>query len=335
MENVVCPCRHSSAAARARANGAALEREQVQRVAGQIAPFDLQVDALALFDGVRDRLHGRAALAERFDDREPAGVFQDRAGHLPVGLGLDRGVDAAVVRDDQHAAERDGRRGQRDERRDRAADGERQEDHEEVQISAHKVVDHADAHALERGQARGDGVQDVAGADTLEIAQRHTLERVADGQPVTRGELIADRLLQPGAEIVEQEAEEHQNDLDHDALPDPRGVERRSARLRVDQQPDRIGGQRQRHGREDVREERHDEARVEPPFAFAAPVDDPFYRFEHGLTPPLPRTIPPSSSRRCAPATCSCRGGNSPAAAPACLRRRSGRSGARRCCPRF
>ena len=41
-------------------------------------------------------------------------------------------VDAAVMRDDEHEAERQRRRGKRDERRDRTAHGKADEDDEEI-----------------------------------------------------------------------------------------------------------------------------------------------------------------------------------------------------------
>ena len=138
-------------------HAAAFQRQQVQGVAGDVAPLDLQMDLLTVGDGAGDGIHGRAAPAEGFYHRKAPGVLDDRAGHVPVGLGLHGGVDAAVMGDQQHAQQGQQRGGQRDQRRNGAAHGKAYEDHQEVQIAAHKVVDHADAHVLQRGQARGDG----------------------------------------------------------------------------------------------------------------------------------------------------------------------------------
>lgn len=203
------------------------------------------MDLPAVVDGLRDGGYRRAALPEGFDHGEPARVFDDGAGQITVGLRLDRCVDAAVVRDEQHEQKGCCRGSQRDERRDRTADRKADENDQKVQISAHKVIDHADAHVLERGKAGRDGGKNAAGADLLEIAERDALERVADGQPVARGQLIADRFLQSRPEVIEQEAKKNKNDLKHDAFPDERRVKCRSGALRVDQMPDGIGGQRQ------------------------------------------------------------------------------------------
>ena len=86
------------------AHAAAFQGQQVQGVAGEVAPLDLLVDAFAVPDGFRDGVHGRAALAEGFHHRKATGVLDDRAGHVPVGLGLHGGVDAAVMGDGQHKA---------------------------------------------------------------------------------------------------------------------------------------------------------------------------------------------------------------------------------------
>ena len=53
------------------------------------------------------------------------------------------------MRNDEHEAERQRRRGKRDERRDRTAHGKADEDDEEIEVAADKIIDHADAHALE------------------------------------------------------------------------------------------------------------------------------------------------------------------------------------------
>ena len=90
------------------------------------------MDALAVADGLCHRFHRRAALAERLDDRKAARIFDDRAGHIAVRLRLHGRVDAAVMRNDEHEAERQRRRGKRDERRDRTAHGKADEDDEEI-----------------------------------------------------------------------------------------------------------------------------------------------------------------------------------------------------------
>lgn len=212
-------------------HAAAFQRQQVQCVAGHIAPFDLQVDVPAVPDGAGHGVHGRAAFAEGLDHRQTAGVFQNGAGHVTVGLRLHRSVDAAVMGDDQHEAQRQRRRQQRDERRHRAAHRKPYEDHGKVQIAAYEIVDHADTHGLQRGKPRGNGVEDIAGAHLLEISQRHPFQGVADGETVPGGELIADRLLQPRPEVVKQEPQQHQHHLYDDDTPDPCGIEGRAALL--------------------------------------------------------------------------------------------------------
>ena len=262
----------------------AFEGEQMPGVGGQIPPFDLEMDPPAVAGGSGDRFHGCARLAEGFDHGKPARIFQNGAGQIAVGLRLRGCMDAAVVRDDQHEAEGEQRSCQCDQRRERAAYREPDEDHEKVQVPADKVVDHADAHALQRGEPGGDGVQNAAGADLPEIAERNALQGIADRKTVARGELIADRLLQPCTEIVEQKAEEHEHKLDQDGSSDPRSIKRRVAPLRLDQSADGVGGKPHGQRGKDVREEGHDKAEIQLPLACAAPVNDAFYGSEHRLS---------------------------------------------------
>ena len=102
-------------------------------------------------------------------------------------------------------------RNQRDDRRAGAEHQQAQKHHRKVQVAAHKVVDHADAHAFQRAKAGGERVEDVAGAHLLEVAQRHPLEGVAHGKAVPGHQLIADGFLKAGAQVIKQKAQEHQH----------------------------------------------------------------------------------------------------------------------------
>ena len=140
-----------------KAHAAAFQRQEVQRVAGKVAPLDLQVDALAVPCGPGHGLHGGPGLAEGLDHGQPPGVLDDRAGHVPVGLGLHRGVFSAVMGDEEQAPKGQRRRSQGDQGRHRAARRQSGEDHQEVQVSPDEIVDHPDAHVFQGGQAGGDG----------------------------------------------------------------------------------------------------------------------------------------------------------------------------------
>ena len=212
-----------------------------QRVGRQIAPLDPELNPPAVRRGSADGFHRRAALSEGFDHRKPARILQDRAGQIAVGGGLDGRVARAVMRDDHEAAKGQRRGQERSQRRERTERRQTDKYHEEIEIPVDEAVDHADPHVFQRIKAGRHGVQNIAGRGLLEIAQRHPPERVAHGQTVARGQLIADRLLAARPQIVEQKAQQHKRDLYDEALPDPACIERRAGFLRVDQQTHRVG----------------------------------------------------------------------------------------------
>ena len=139
--------------------------------------------------------------------RDVGGHFREQMGQR----GLHRGILGTVVRDGQQKHQRHCRCRQRNDRRAGTEHQQAEEHHRKVQVAAHKVVDHADAHAFQRAKAGGERVEDVAGAHLLEVAQRHPLEGVAHGKAVPGHQLIADGFLKAGAQVIKQKAQEHQH----------------------------------------------------------------------------------------------------------------------------
>ena len=114
---------------------------------------------------------------------------------------------------------------QRDQRGQRTDGQQAQEDAQEIHIPADEAVHHADTHILQGVQAGGDGIEDISRIHLLEVAQGHPFQCLADGQPVPGHQLVADRLLEPGLEIAEQEPEQHQRPDDQQAQPYPAALQ--------------------------------------------------------------------------------------------------------------
>lgn len=169
------PCRHCKASGQGKPHRTAFQGKQVSGVSRQVAPFNLQVNFFAVMRSLCHRFHGGAGFAEGFHHGKTPGVFDHCAGQVPVGLGLHRGVGAAEVGNDQHTAEGKQCGHQCDQRRNRAANCERNKYHSKVQIAADKVVDHTNAHGFQGGKAGGDGIQNASGADLPEITERNSL----------------------------------------------------------------------------------------------------------------------------------------------------------------
>ena len=237
-------------------HAAAFKGQQVQRVGGQIAPFDLQVDVLAVGDGLADGVQRSGVFAERFDHRKAPGIFQNGTGHIPVGLCFHGGIPGAVAGDEQQKHQRHCRCRQRNDRRAGTEHQQAEEHHRKVQVAAHEAVDHADAHAFQRAKTGGERVEDVAGAHLLEVAQRHPLEGVAHGKAVPGHQLIADGFLKTGAEVIEQETEKDQHQHQHKAFPHPAGIKRRAVHGTLQQQADGVGRQHDGQRREQVGEKK-------------------------------------------------------------------------------
>ena len=109
------------------------------------------MDSFTVPNGLGYRLHSRAALAKGLHHSQPTGVLQHRASHVLVGLRFYRGVHPTVVGNEEQTAKGQRRRSQRDQCRQGTAQGQAEEDDQKVQVSAHKVVDHPDAHAFQGG----------------------------------------------------------------------------------------------------------------------------------------------------------------------------------------
>ena len=139
------------------AHASAFQSQQMKGVAGNIAPLDFQMDIFAVPDGARHGLHGSAAFSKRFHHGEASGVLDHGPCHILIGLGLHRSILAAIMGNYQHKSQGKSRCQKGDEGRQWAENCKADENHEEIQISADEIVDHADPHIFQRGKACRDG----------------------------------------------------------------------------------------------------------------------------------------------------------------------------------
>ena len=291
-------------------HGSDFQRQQVQTVGGNEAPLDFQADVPAVPDGLAHRRHRGPALSEGLHHRQAPGVLQRCRRQVPPRLGGHRGIYRAVAGYQKQEQEGQRRPRQGDQRGQRADSQQAQEDTQEIQIPADEAVHHADAHIFKRVQAGGDGIQDIPRIYLLKVAQGNPFQRLADGQPIPGHQLVADRLLEPGLQVAEQEPEQYQQCNDQQAQANPLPLQ-----PPLDQQSHRISRDHNGHCREPGGEEGKHEADIQFSSELPTPADDTLDRLEH-LTPP-PFRIPPNPWPRCGPATSAGRAGRSAKVLPA------------------
>ena len=312
-----------------------LQRQQMQAVGRDEAPLDFHVDLFAVFAGCLHGRNGGAALPKGLYYRKTANIFQ-RCRCQILGCFRRHGcVALAVSGDQQKETERQSCTCNCNQRDQRIDEQQKQENTQEVQISAHEVIHHAHAHVFQGVQARCNGVQDITCIHLLKIAEGHPFERFANGQPIPCDQLVADGFLGPGTQIIEQEAQQHQQGDNGKAHPDPITVKTCSVLLTFDQKADGIGRHHGRHSRKPGGKEGKHKADIEFLLECTAPVDDPFDRPEHLTSPPSLRQRPPSLSLQCGRSTFAYKAGRSSEAAPVCLGPECRRSSAPRCYLRF
>ena len=77
---------------------------QMQRVAGNIAPFNFLVNFSAVVYGFGNGCHGSAVFTKRFYHGKTSGIFDNGARQSLVCLRFNRRINAAVMGNNQHKA---------------------------------------------------------------------------------------------------------------------------------------------------------------------------------------------------------------------------------------